>query len=256
MKTCLLATIFFFSFVQLRAQTEKIDTDRPGETRSPNTVPNQTVQTEAGFLRQSDKYYSDYKVVLTKYPSLLTKYGIGNRVELRLITELSNEKETASNGSTSTTGITNLQIGAKYNFLKERGIIPNTALIAHYSFPQFAFFKRLYDTVGGFNFRFAMKHTVSKTFFIGYNVGMDWKTFRSDPSYIYTFSPQFNINEKLQAYVEVFGSIWKDYAPEHNVDAGLSYFISNNIRLDVSGGIGLSNRNPDRIFSVGASIRF
>lgn len=238
------------------AQFEKIETDRPSETNTPTTVPKKLVQIETGFLMQIEKHYPKLKDHFIQHPSLLSKYGIGNRIELRLITELGTIKEEFVNDTTSRTGITNVQLGGKVNFLQEKGLRPKTSLVAHYNFRRL---RTLYkDSIDGANFRFAMLHTLSKTISIGYNIGMNWNRFGSPPAYMYTFSPRFNINEKWFAYIEVFGSFRKPkkYNPENNIGAGFAYYVKDNFKIDASAGFGLNKEAPDKFYSIGASFRF
>lgn len=256
MKKGIYCLILLVLSITAYAQVDKIETDRPGETNTPATVPRKWVQLETGFLMQIEKHYPRLKDHFIQHPSLLSKYGIGNQAELRLITELGTIKEENVNGTTLRTGITNVQLGGKFNFLKEKGLRPKTSLIAHYNFRRF---RTLYkDSIDGVNFRFAMLHTFSKTISVGYNIGMNWNRFGSPPAYIYTFSPRFNITENWFAYIEVFGSFRrpKKYNPENYIGAGFAYYVNDNFKIDASAGFGLSNEAPDKFYNIGASFRF
>ena len=256
MTKIILCLFLIFVTLKLFAQPPKIITDRPGYTINPNTVPDKWVQSETGLYRQSDRYFGLNKTFEFQHPSLLTKYGIGNRVELRLILIAGSTKEEAGNGTYTRTGITSFQLGGKYNFLKEKKIRPNIALIAHYDFHRFNFVKIKFDTIDGANFRFAMEHTISKTISIGYNIGMEWKSFTYEPAYIYTLSPKFNITEKWKAFIEVFGYITKSNKPEHRFDGGIAYYVNSNLKLDAYGGFGLNLGTKENFYSIGASFRF
>jgi hypothetical protein len=238
------------------AQVDKIETERPGQTNTPATVPKKWVQIESGFLMQVERHYPKLKDHFIQHPSLLSKYGIGNRIELRLITELGTIKEQFVNDTTSRTGITNVQLGGKVNFFQEKGLRPKTSLIAHYNFRRW---RTLYkDSIDGANFRFTMLHTLSKTISIGYNIGMNWNRFGFPPAYLYTFSPRFNIGEKWFAYIEAFGSFRrpKKYNPENNIGGGFAYYVNDNFKIDAFAGFGLSKQAPDKFYSIGASFRF
>jgi Putative MetA-pathway of phenol degradation len=241
------------------AQIEKINTDRPGKTNSPVTIPKNWVQVEVGGLRQRDKIYPDpilYKEIYFQHPLLLAKYAFSNRFELRAITELVTIKQYLSYKTSSVTGINSVQLGGKLNFLKEKGLRPNTSLIAHYVFPGLSTIYTGNDSIAGANFRFAMQHTISDNFLLGYNLGMEWQRFGSPPAYIYTFSPKFNIDEDWLIYVEIFGYIWKKDRPENSIAAGFAYYINDNIKVDASAGFGLNKKAPDNFLSIGASFRF
>ena len=112
------------------------------------------------------------------------------------------------------------------------------------------------DTIDGANFKFAFQHTLSDNVWLNYNVGMDWEYFGKEPAYIYTLSPRFKIEEKWQAFVEVFGFIWKDDAPHNSISAGLGYNVNDNFKIDAAGGIKLSKSAPDNFYTIGCSYRF
>ena len=78
-----------------------------------------------------------------------------------------------------------------------------------------------------------------------------WRNFRSDPTYIYTFSPRFKFEDNWCAFIEVFGYIWKKYKPEHSISVGLSYNINDNFRIDAAGGLKL-NKERRIIFTLWA----
>ncbi len=246
--------LIFFSLVA-SAQVDKIETDRPGETNTPTPAARKWINIETGLIRQTQTIGPE-KDFYFQHPSLLIKYGIVNRFELRLITELTSIKQGSINGYSTITGIYNVQLGGKFNFLKEKGLRPKTSLIAHYNFRRL---RTLYkDSIDGANFRFAMLHTLSKTISVGYNIGMNWNRFGSSPAYIYTFSPRFNISEKWFAYIEVFGCFKRPrkYNPENNIGAGFAYYINDNFKIDASAGFGLNKNAPDNFYSIGTSFRF
>ena len=247
--TCLI----FFSFVAF-AQIEKMETDRPGKTVSPGTAGKKMVQFETGFSIETEKVTAPKKDLYLQHPYLLTKYGLGKRIEIRLITELATTKEINVNGNTIRTGLNSVQFGGKLNFLKGKGLSPKVSLIAHYDFRRFRTMYKSRDTIDGANFRFALQHNFSEHIFLSYNIGMEWKRFGSPPTYIYTFSPRFNITEKWFAFIEVYGFIWKNYSPENSIDFGAAYNITNNFKIDASAGFGLNKKAPDNFYSIGASI--
>ncbi len=93
------------------AQDEKMETDRPGETESVFTVPKNWFQFEAG-LNIQETTSTDKEYLL---PTLLSKYGLTKRFELRLITTIKKEKGDGS----SFTGFEPVEIGGKWNLWEE-----------------------------------------------------------------------------------------------------------------------------------------
>jgi hypothetical protein len=258
-----LTTILFTAlFTQgSNAQMEKIDTDRPDQTESAFIVPKKWIQAEIGFLNQSDRYWTtDRKEFYYEYPTLLLKYGVSKCFELRLINTYSGDKYWASSTSDPVSryyykhGFSTFQLGGKLNFLQEKGLRPKTSLIAHYDFAGLR--TTDYDTIDGINFRFTMQHTISHTISLSYNLGMRWDRFGDPPAYVYTIAPGFNIGERWYAYLEFFGTATKKYQPENSIDAGIAFYVSDNVKLDASIGHGISKNAPNNYLGIGMSFRF
>ena len=173
---------------------------------------------------------------------------------MRLSTVFATEKDIVTNGTFKASGINEVQAGGKINFIQESGIVPKTSLIANYSFRRF---RTLYkDSIDGTNFKFAMKHTLSKKISFGYNAGIEWRRFGFNPAFVYSISPRIAFNEKWFAYLEVFGFIWNDRDPQNSIDGGVAFTINDNFKIDASVGFGINKEAPDNFFSIGASFRF
>ncbi len=236
------------------AQTEKMETDRPDQTECPYTVPKKCVQFEAGFLKMTEKEAGNNNYHF-HHPALLSKYGISNKLELRVITELATSKEKMQTGKyDNQTGFSSLQLGGKISLWEEKGLLPKTSLIAHYDFCRWRSLER--DGMNGANFRFTLQNSISKNISLGYNLGMRWERFDEAPAYVYTFAPGFNLSEKWYAYIELFGFVWQHNSPENSIDGGFAYNVTNNFKLDISGGIGLTEKAPGNYVAIGASVRF
>jgi hypothetical protein len=238
------------------AQITKIETDRPRQTNTPSTTPHKWLQSEVGFQKQNYRFQPVLKDVYFQQPSLLAKYGVGNKFEVRIITEFAYVKEENVTVNTIYKGTNNSQIGAKFNFLKQRGFIPKTAIIAHYRFNTLNTNPIGRDSINGANFRFAMLHTISDNFSLGYNLGMDWDEFGSPTVYLYTFSPRFSFSEDWLVFIELYGFIEKNRVPKTSADVGLSYCINDNFKIDASGGTRINKDVRIKFYSLGASFRF
>lgn len=252
-------TGLFFTAAHTFAQVEKIDTDRPDQTESPYIVPTKWLQFESGLLKEVEKGPDDRffknKFVRFQHPTLLSKFGVSKRFELRLITDFVTEKYKQNNQVIeSVTGIDNVQFGGKLNFVNEKGWRPKISLIAHYDIASLRTLHR--DTIDGCNFRFTLQKTITSTVSLGCNLGMEWAMFGYPPAYTYTFAPGFNLNEKWYAYIEAFGFLWKNEKPENSIDGGIAYYVNDNFKIDASAGFGLSKAAPDYYFAIGSSFRF
>ncbi len=224
-----------------------IQLDRPDQTECPFIVPRKNVQVEIGFTyQQTDRHASSIFM-----PSMLSKYGVNEKLELRLITELEQAKE---NGATDF-GLNPVKIGFKTKLVEEKGWIPMISFIGHLSLPTIASEKYKAEYYAP-SFRFTLQHTLSEKVSLGYNLGAEWDGFTPEPTFIYTLTSGFSLTEKLGSYVEVYGFIPQKDKADHRFDGGFTYLVNNDVMLDISGGAGFSKSSPDYYTSLGFSFRF
>ena len=244
--------LLFAGILPAQAQLEKIDADRPDQTDGPVITPKKWLQFEMGFSGQQNNSTENNFFL----PTLLTRYGISKRIELRLITSVKRFLYTAPLGNSSySTGLDPVQIGAKFALFEEKKWIPKTTVLFHLTIPVLASKKLQADKLAP-SIKLSMQHTLTKMIGIGYNIGAQWDGFSDKPTWIYTFSPGFSFSEKWDGYIEVYGSLAKDEAAQHNIDGGLSYYITKNTRIDISSGFGLSKESPVWFLATGISMRF
>jgi hypothetical protein len=228
---------------------ERIDTDRPDQTESAVLVPKKYFQGEFGFGRAN---LEESKHTLI-HPTFLLKYGLSTRFELRLESELASEFIQLP-AEKKTTNLVPVEIGTKIALFEEKSLRPKTSLIVHLGLP---FAATDYDENQNLfpSFRFAFQHTFTKTIGLGYNLGAAWDGYDNRPAWLYTFSPNFNIGKRWYGYVEAFGFL-EDKSFQHNLDGGVAYYISNDTKLDLSGGIGLGVSPLKNYIALGFSFRF
>ena len=252
-KRNLLLIIFIICFQFIYAQMEKIDTDRPDQTESVFTVSAGWFQGELGFAKERLRNSPNLINVWT-LPTLLSRYGLSERWELRMITEY--EKWGNSDRLFKDTfNLLPLQIGLKVNLVHAKGIIPEISLIAHTGLNRVA---SEFGRGGSFfspNFRFSFQNSISENFAIGYNLGAEWENTYDPPTWTYTFAPGVSLGEKWYAYIEAFG-FFRKYYPEHSVDGGIAYYINDNMKVDASAGFGISKYAPKNYVAIGYSFRF
>lgn len=249
MKTNILFFAFFILFVNpsYTQDMTSIQTDRPDQTECPFITPKHYFQIESGF--SYEKGHDDSNEIIAQ--SFLTRFGINDFFELRLITEYVNTNEYSNKYS----GINPILIGFKTRLLKENGIIPNTSLIGHLGIPKAA--SSDYKVNNYYpEFRFTMQHTINEKQSLSYNLGAEWNGLSNNPTYIYTLTTGYSFTDKMGAYLELYGFLVQFEKPDHRFDAGLTYLITPNHQLDVSGGIGFSKDSPDFYIALGYSFRF
>jgi len=243
-------TILFFLLITNYALSQdlpSIQTDRPDQTECPFITPKGYFQFENGF--STEKTNSETTTVAI--PSILTKFGINDHLELRLITEFSMEE----NNSNKISGINPVLVGFKTRLLEEKGIIPTTSFIGHIALPKLASpeLKALYYNP---EFRFTMQHTISSKQTLSYNLGAEWDGYTPEPTFIYTLTTGYSITEKIGGYIEFYGFIPQIGKSDHRFDGGLTYLFNPNHQLDISAGFGLSKISPKYYAALGYSFRF
>lgn len=217
----------------IRAQT--IQTDRPDQTESSSTVPKGSFQIETGVLFGSSKS-EGISIKETLAPSTLFRYGITSGIEIRLV----NQFESIKNRTTSakTNGISDLEIGTKFQILHKEDINTEIAFLSHLILPTGS--KELtIDKWGTIN-KLSISHTVSETIGIGYNVGYDYFG-TGKGNFTYSLALAIGIAPKLGVYIEPYGEVVEFNTHESNFDAGLTYLVKNNFQLDVSYGTGINH---------------
>jgi Putative MetA-pathway of phenol degradation len=224
-----------------------IQTDRPDQTECPFITPINYFQFENGFSYEEIDENSSEIVI----PTILTRFGINNNFELRLITENIIGKDNLGEGSS---GISPILIGFKTRLFEEKGVIPLTSFIGHISIPKLAStkFKTIYYAP---QFRFTMQHTISDKQSLSYNLGSEWDGETAEPTFIYTLTTGYLFSEKIGGYLELYGFVPQFEKPDHRFDAGFTYLFNPNHQLDISGGFGLSEKSSRYFVSLGYSFR-
>jgi hypothetical protein len=224
-----------------------IQLDRPDQTECPFITPKGYIQIENGFSVENVE--ADH--VNYTYPSSLWKYGVNEKLELRLVTELVSEKTMDK----ITTGIMPITLGFKVALLEERGILPKMSFIGHFTAAQIGSepFRANYAAPA---FRFTMQHSISKRITIAYNLGTEWNGEAAEPTYIYTLTTGIGLSDKIGFYAEAYGFIPSHSQADHRCDAGFTYLITDNFITDLSGGFGLSPNSPKNYLAFGLSYRF
>ena len=240
-----LLTIAFAMFNYL-AFSQTIVTDRPDQTESSSTVGKGELQIESGILygTAKDDFFSE-EILLA--PTVLWRYGIKDKIELRLLTEFASVKDKLT--SEKVNGITDLQIGAKIQLLKKENVKTEIAILSHIIIPTAKKALTL-DELGTIN-KLSVAHNIGDTFGLGYNIGYDYYGFGSG-NLTYSLALGLSISEKVGFYIEPYGALVEFDNHESNFDAGFTYLVKDNLQLDISAGTGLNHKM--KFVSIGCSV--
>jgi len=100
-----------------------------------------------------------------------------------------------------------------------------------------------------------MQNSLTSNIALSYNLGAMWDGFTSTPIWLYTVAPGIDIGEKWYAYIEAFGFIRHGDRGQHSLDGGIAYYISSNVKVDLSSGVGISKESPKNYVALGFSFR-
>lgn len=237
-----LFVILLFLFSEEVLSQEMIQTDRPDQTEGVFIVDKNTLQVETGFFagKNQDGTYN-YLI-----PTALLKFGINKNLELQSVIDIIN-----INGKY---GLSPVAFGFKANFVKEKGVRPEIALISRVQI------KNLGGKEYNINrtltmFRVAFQNTLSNVVVLSYNLGMQWNEFEK-PSYIISVSSNFNLSKELTLYGELFNFTSEESFLNPIVDFGGMYSYKNCFIVDAAFGKHLNSSNDQNYyFTMGFTAR-
>lgn len=233
-------TIVFLTSEFTSAQ--ELVTDRPDQTESSVTVPKGSLQVESG-LQFGNWDENSITVKQTLLPTTLFRYGLTKGFELRLV--LQNEK--LKTGADKINGLSDLEIGAKIQVLKNENKNTEIAFLSHVIVPtgNDALSNGSWGTVS----KLAFSNPINDVIGIGYNIG--YSNFGFDNgSIFYSFVTGFSITDRISAYIEPFGEIVNFETLFVNADTGITYLLRENFQLDFSLGTGINYKTKYLAFGL------
>jgi hypothetical protein len=247
MKKALLL-LFLLPSAAFAQEEEKIETDRPDQTETSAIVPRGRFQMENGFIHTKEEA-SSHEMML---PTALSKFGVTDNVEVRLITNLVYNKTPDS----TTVGIEPVTIGFKVNLWKQKGLLPETSFIGEVMLPNVASKKYKQQYLAP-ELQLLFSNKITDKFAIGYNLDVTWNGESAMPGYEYTVSPEFEVSDKISVFIELYGFLEEHSRTDNWADSGFKFFINKNIQLDIAGGYELTAHNHYHRFyeTIGFSFR-
>ena len=253
MKTLLLIFLFVCYIPLTSMAQEDMETDRPGKSTTAYTTVKKSFLFEVGYNKVFDKIDGE-KQQEYLYPTTWTRYGLTKKIELRLLMEIEGDYKFTPLKQKTAGGLKPVELGFKYNFIKEKGWLPQTSLMVNAGIPKWA----SKDFEGNFvvpEFILLMQNSLTEKLSLTYNVGVIWEADDVHAKYLYTFTPQLEILEKLKIFTEIYGLLSPIEHPVHRWDAGMSYLVKPNLQIDFSAGSGFNKNLPNSFFEFGVSFR-
>lgn len=242
MKQLLFLVVIVCSANQMFAQTSAIVTDRPDITESAAVVPTGWLQGEHGFSYIGD-FYHTFEIAST-----LMRLGLNEHTELRLgfsptLTELS------VHDSSNYKFVQGFDLGVKS--LLYAGNNFNAATIASIGTNYFNT-DNSENLQPYFSILFVGSFDLFDFWSIGLNTGADWNEEENYLQFPFSVSNAFSLGDKMGYFVEVFGPDFTENG--FSLDAGLTYLISDNFQVDISGGFNFGYETS--FISTGFAYRF
>ena len=244
-----LVLIWLLTTGRLLAQSEDpLSTDRPGEGTDAATVVGEGVgQLETGVFREWETT-SDYS--LGYYPTTLLRYGLLNRLELRLSTGLYNSN--AQQGI----GWSPLDLATKVALIEQaQGWIPQAALLVGFTLPATGSVEVQSEFTQP-RVVLLLNHSINSWLGITTNLGAHWENDSPETIYRYALSFDLSLSERVGAFAEFYGDLPEASATSHLFNAGFTYLLTNDLQLDVAAGTALTDNAPDLYVGGGVSWRW
>lgn len=223
----------------------QIITDRPSQSSGTFVINQRDIQIETGASVNIS--YNGNTLRTIESPSSLIRVGIIKGFELRLETALIHHKITfPDNTSEVYTGMSNLVIGTKLNLYNKENRRFKLSTLMDASLPTGT--NLFTSELHSFDFAFLASHVLSPRSELTLNLGINSL---NGPYYTLLFSKM--VNDKTSIFLEPYGQLTEAEMAqfEHSVNAGLTHLLKNNLQLDFSFGVGISNNN--NFYSIGLS---
>lgn len=237
---CKIIVLVGFSLVLNSGFGQSIVTDRPDQSYASSVIPKNSFQIEAGAMTQD---FVNTRTVAA--PNVLLRFGITDKFELRAVNQF---EFNYINGplAARTSGFSDLQLGTKIQLFSKEEAKTEIAVLAH-AIIKSGFLEEELGSEENGNFglisRLAISHSLTERMGLSCNLGYDHSGVKeSQGSLAYTLSLAYALNSKIACFIEGYGSYNEFEENETNMDAGVTYLVNDNIQLDYSFGLGLTNQ--------------
>jgi len=232
-----LSAVLFVYFIgySVYLSGQEIVTDRPDQTESSSTIPQNSLQIEMGILfSQVDA--RTFESNIWNLPTTLLRYGITKNVELRLANQFSSIVK-SNEEKTHHYGFGDLELGTKIQILRKENINTEIAFLSHIVIPIGD--NRISNVQLGSISKLSIAHSITEKISLGYNLGYNY--FGQELGIAtYSLALGIRLNNKWGLYIEPYGEWISFETIISNLDGGFTYLLKQNIQLDISYGVGLN----------------
>lgn len=249
---CFILSLFFSNIYS--QQIGNTSPDRPDRTESPEILYKNFVQFEMGANYEKNNSDPDAKSSNYSIPEMMIRYGLHEKVELRLEVNYAREETSYTNYNENNSGLKPLELGVKVKLFEEKKLMPETSVLF------------ILDIPGTGNKTYRLKHfspsleflfsnVISDEIDIGYNAGISWDNEEKTNTESYSVSLNISPFTRFSFFTELYGYFGKSIFPDLRMDYGVTYIILKNLNVDISSGFGFSKISPDYFIDFGFSLR-
>ena len=240
MKYLLTIVTICVSFVAaLSQEIDPIVTDRPTQSAAVTTVGKDQLLIESGFIAENTSPFENYFNFNT-----LFRYGLGDRVEVRLTANY--DRVSGDDFTSSGLGTTNL--GTKVFLTSAEKSFADISVIGQVNLPTG---EDNDETTGEIRFNF--QNQLPNNFSLGYNLGLFFAPEGdNEVSPFYSIALSTSIGKGWTVFAEPYGFL--DDPADHRFNTGIIYLVSPQFQVDLTGGLGLSERSPNGFIGFGFAV--
>ena len=229
--------------------TGTIRADRPGFSTNPQTVPRGRLQIEGGYQFSEDRGVDSHTL-----PLLLIRAGLTKKLELRASWDGSSWTE--ENGRFEPEA-SDMGLGLKAHLVEQSRLLPAIGLLGSLSLPtgNGDSTSNGVDPTGGllWNYELAAGPGLFGTLLMS-SVTDDDRRFFEAANAVGVSLP---MNDRFGVFLEYSGFYRTGgVGAAHNLDGGFTYLPTDNLQLDIHGGVGINGRADDCLLGTGLAFRF
>lgn len=241
------------------SRDEPLVSDRPDFTEAPTTVGRGVTQLEMGYTYTHDGSGSD-RTTSHSFPEALCRIGLfADWFELRIAYTQGSELSSLSGTPMTTTQSHVLYLGAKLGLTLQQGMLPRMAIIPQMTVPLASDASFAQVTPGvNWLYDWGLTDRLATGGSTQLNKALD------DDGSVYfelaqSWTITYQITEQLGCYTEwyaFFPSGATFARPEHYLNGGFLFLVTNDLQLDIRAGVGLNESAADYFAGTGLVRRF
>jgi hypothetical protein len=241
---------------------EPLITDRPDFTEASSTVGKGVLQIEFGYTYTQNRDNGS-ETISHSIGEPLFRYGIlADWLEFRFAAFPTIEERNPAGGPNDTTsGTEDLYLGFKIGLTPQEGILPEMAILPQMTVPSGSSAFTNDQVLPGVNwlYSWALSDDLSVAGSTQFNRAVN-DTGDAYTEWAQSATAAFAITEDVGGYVEWYGlfphAATGGVKPEHYLNGGFTYLLSNDVQFDIRAGYGLNDAADDVFIGTGLSVRF